>query len=140
MLGYLIPDSLQRLFVEFVVGLPIVMQQTVFVLFCVGFVLIISRILRWLLLCLDVELALRSQRAQQTVGRAAEVAGHTAIWQWHTLLAICVLTICSTIMFSGMRAAQVDPENAAYGFARTLQICLSPNSGNGDTLARCLAS
>ncbi|WP_037309687.1 hypothetical protein [Ruegeria halocynthiae] len=138
MLGYLVPDPLQRLFVSLVGSLPLILQQVGFALLCAGFLLVISYILRLALLHLDVHLALQSQRRTEKVSTVAYMTGWTGKWQWCAIIGVCAVMLSATVVFSVIRSAKLDPASPAYSLVRTVQICLAPNSGNGDTMARCL--
>lgn len=138
MLGYLVPDMLQRGFVSLVGGLPLAVQQFVFVVLCSGFLLALSRAIRFGLLHLDVVLALRAQRQGQAVPVSVHLSGWTAVGQWFVILALCLTMLVATALFSGARAIRADSGSPFYTTVRSIQICLSPNSGTGDSLARCL--
>jgi sterol desaturase/sphingolipid hydroxylase (fatty acid hydroxylase superfamily) len=137
MLGFLIPDALQRLFVQMVSGVPLALQFVAFALLCAAFLVAASWILRRGLLYLDAELATRSQRQTTQIGLPAQVAGWVAQWQWRLIVVGCAAMVTATTAFSVSRGANVDPNSGVYSTIRLAHICLLPNSGNGDSMVRC---
>ncbi len=137
MLGYLIPDVLQRLLVQFVTPLPIALQIFAFAVLSVVFLLVISRIVRRACLTLDVEMAMRARLRGTALPVHVSAMGWFGVGQWWFFVCLCVLFVFATVIFALGRAGTFDTSAMPFDLFRTIHICMAPNSGNGDSMARC---
>jgi len=139
-LGFLIPDPLQRSFVGMVAGLPLAVQGIVFTFLCAVFVLILSRVLRLALLYADCELASSFRQKNTDPPKSVFALGWIALGQWWLMLGLCAVLLLTGAIFESSRSGLLpnSAENGAVAFARDTYACLRPGSGRGrDSLAAC---
>lgn len=140
MLGFLIPNGLQRIFVDLARNLPLPWQNAAFSILCIVFLLLSAIAVRRLLLWIDCETAFRARQS----GRAPGVVSYAIGWSGQIgLFFIIGVSVMFLLTLGGFEAARASgaadtSQSAIYGTARTVFLCLRPGSGtSADSLRNC---